>query len=190
MVTKPDAPTADDGLARSARSHDAGWRAGMVEGALAELQARVGSVPDAVIAERVVELARRFGWGALVGHPLVAALAHAQARQDHAPPAVDRGTCSSCGAPIGWIRSPEGRPQPVDLPPRLARVGLTAVQGVDETGAVVRGAVAESLASAPLRWVWRSHFATCPQADQHRRGEVHSDDAIRRRAGRAPAEPR
>lgn len=54
--------------------------------------------------------------------------------------------CRSCAAPIVWIRSPVGKAIPCD--PAVIVV-------VTDQGQVVRGRV--------------SHFATCPQAAQHRR---------------------
>lgn len=55
------------------------------------------------------------------------------------------GTCSSCGAPIVWIRTAAAKAMPCD-PAQLSVV--------TDAGNVVRGRV--------------SHFATCPSAAQHR----------------------
>ena len=66
-------------------------------------------------------------------------------RQDEAPPNAAR--CHSCGAAILWIKSAKsGKGIPVNT---------TRVQVVTPEGKVVGGFV--------------SHFATCPQAGQHRK---------------------
>jgi len=55
-------------------------------------------------------------------------------------------TCRSCNAPLVWIKSRAGKAIPCD--PAVLSV-------VTDEGDVVRGRV--------------SHFATCPQAAQHRK---------------------
>ena len=65
-------------------------------------------------------------------------------------------TCSSCGAPIVWGTTKAGKKVPLDPPEdRYARQPNTSVLG-------------EPL--VVIRETWLSHFATCPNADQHRRG--------------------
>ena len=77
--------------------------------------------------------------------------------------------CRSCHAPILWrLSSATGKPMPLDPEPGAdgnIRVGV--IQG--EVVAVVLGpeATAEAReAGAPL---YRSHFVSCPNADEHRR---------------------
>lgn len=78
-------------------------------------------------------------------------------------------TCRSCGQPIQWATTTTGKRMPVDrrphpdgnvlLRPRTAGPGLEAV---------VLGPL-ERLAQERVHQLHQSHFATCPQADQHRR---------------------
>ena len=62
--------------------------------------------------------------------------------------------CRSCGAPIIWVRMETGRRMPVDAD------SLTTVLVV--SGDRTKGA---------MRTAGTSHFSTCPQADEHRRGK-------------------
>jgi hypothetical protein len=74
-------------------------------------------------------------------------------------------TCRSCGAPVVWFRTPRGRATPVDPAPNpkgnveLLHDGTCRVHGPVD-------AEAAQLAGAEL---YVSHFATCPDAPQHRR---------------------
>lgn len=67
------------------------------------------------------------------------------------PPPCDRdpdeGQCKSCKQPMVWVRLQSGKANPCDPPRLLVRTGSGAL----EVGRI-------------------SHFATCPQADRHRRG--------------------
>lgn len=58
-------------------------------------------------------------------------------------------TCSTCGAPILFVRTSTGRSMPLNAGPRK--------------GVVVQGGVARVVD------VYESHFETCPQAARHRR---------------------
>ena len=62
------------------------------------------------------------------------------------------GTCSSCGAPIWWAKTDRGQNAPLDRKPIQSMF-------VDEKSGVVFA-----------RRSFMNHFATCPKADQHRRG--------------------
>jgi len=80
------------------------------------------------------------------------------------------GSCSSCGARIYWVSTPNGKKMPVDadlfwLRPRIG--GDTS--SVSGTGTIIVG---DRLANpAPgAKFVGTSHFATCPNANSHRRG--------------------
>jgi len=71
----------------------------------------------------------------------------------------DYSKCKTCGAPIEWVGldGPKGpRPHPIDVEPetpmRIVRYGPN-------------GRYAKHTRT------WTSHFATCPDADQHRRGD-------------------
>lgn len=70
--------------------------------------------------------------------------------------------CRSCGAAVLWCRAAaSGKQMPVDLEP--AEDGNLSLS-VDLFGA--RIAVVDPYAPMPRH---KSHFATCPQADQWRR---------------------
>jgi hypothetical protein len=88
----------------------------------------------------------------------------------------DPGRCRGCGAPIGWIKLADtGRPTPVNL----ARVTIIKDDQapdavvVCEDGLVRRGRrippdqVAET---GTFFFGYTSHFATCPNAQDFRKG--------------------
>lgn len=69
------------------------------------------------------------------------------------------GKCRSCGAPVLWVvMAPSGKWNPLDEAPR-------ADGNVIEEGGRARIATAEDQGSVR----YASHFATCPNAGQHRR---------------------
>jgi hypothetical protein len=80
------------------------------------------------------------------------------------PPPKGR-PCSSCGAPLRWGRTRSGRALPVDAEPaadgncRISRSGAAEVLGPLEV----------ALAVAEGETLYRPHFATCPNAAEHRR---------------------
>lgn len=82
-------------------------------------------------------------------------------RQHHAPDEQTR--CSSCHAPIRWAVTTKQRKIPLDAEAdphgnlRLEPNGVAAVVDLFETPA------------QRAQPHYRSHFATCPNADQHRR---------------------
>jgi len=63
--------------------------------------------------------------------------------------------CKSCGAEIIWIKTPQGKNHPVDAKPKKMWVHE----------------------DHPVHYPWKlvdaheSHFATCPNADQHRKSK-------------------
>lgn len=69
--------------------------------------------------------------------------------------------CRYCGAPILWARTTKGRRIPLDPDP-TPRGNLTMTDGLAET---CRTPLAD-----PLPPLYTSHFATCPSADQARKG--------------------
>lgn len=83
--------------------------------------------------------------------------------------------CRSCGRTVRWVITLDGQPMPLDPVPDTD--GTIVPVYVDDAtpGAprVVRAQVLTCrqalLARAAGRPVWRSHFATCPHADAHRR---------------------
>lgn len=81
-------------------------------------------------------------------------------------------TCSSCNAPIAWVRTQLGKPMPVDL--ERVRVladskGTTVI--VTDSGRVVRGVKLQPVDGHLVNAVEGrvSHFASCPNAAAHRR---------------------
>lgn len=86
--------------------------------------------------------------------------------------------CASCGAPILWAHTAAGKKMPVDA--RLSAVGnlfvfetngsdgpLEAVSVTATDDPRVRAALSD-----PGRSRATSHFATCPNAAQHRRART------------------
>jgi hypothetical protein len=73
-------------------------------------------------------------------------------------------SCSSCGARVEWVTTDAGKKMPLDLEPSAA--GNVVVRG----DGVARTLGPLELAMLPTGTVRRvSHFATCPNAEQHRR---------------------
>lgn len=62
---------------------------------------------------------------------------------------MNKGTCKTCKAPILWAKTENGKAVPLDAEP---------IKRFIEEGEVVK-----------LVDTYVTHFATCPQADQHRR---------------------
>ena len=78
--------------------------------------------------------------------------------------------CRSCGAEIIWIKTPSGKNMPCDAKPISFR--LDTHNGdlllVTPDGKVARG----SFDPAAEKIGYTSHFATCPNASQHRRSAM------------------
>jgi len=73
--------------------------------------------------------------------------------------------CSSCSAPIVWANTATGKKMPLDAQPHpLGNLVM------DEAGNVgPPDAWPGNLGTPDLTKRYRSHFATCPQADRHRK---------------------
>jgi hypothetical protein len=71
-------------------------------------------------------------------------------------------TCKSCGAPIRWAKTVSGKSMPVDVEP----AANGNVVFLDDKTVIVSGPRAR-IEGDERRYT--SHFATCPQASQHRR---------------------
>ena len=73
--------------------------------------------------------------------------------------------CKSCGAPIFWAKTIKGMPMPIDGEPSPRGNIVISEEGV---ALVYRdpSAVAPRYADEPR---YLSHFATCPNADDHRK---------------------
>lgn len=74
-----------------------------------------------------------------------------------AAPPLPQQICRSCGATILWVVTMRGRPMPLDAEP--VADGTVWI----ENGHVMLGTPPDGV----IRW--RSHFATCPQADRWRK---------------------
>lgn len=79
-----------------------------------------------------------------------------------------RATCRSCNARIAWLKTPAGRSMPVDVEPSLSGNII-----IENAVAIVSPARAIE-ARAAGRDTYVSHYATCPQANEHRRKQVKS----------------
>ena len=78
--------------------------------------------------------------------------------------------CRSCHAPIRWARTEHGRKIPLDVveAPAATRHGLFALRDLASSEGPLAIAVsrAQVMPGDPL---YVSHFATCPNANEHRR---------------------
>lgn len=76
--------------------------------------------------------------------------------------------CRSCGAPVVWALTEAAKPMPLDKAEPTAADNLIAWQ--DEAGVLrVRYAHPSGLGLGPGERTATSHFATCPNANAHRR---------------------
>lgn len=75
--------------------------------------------------------------------------------------------CRSCRAAITWCRTEKGRKMPVDALPAPATVhaGFVLRDQTSPDGPLAISATRDQL---PGEELYVSHFATCPNADQHR----------------------
>lgn len=71
--------------------------------------------------------------------------------------------CRSCNAEIIWAITENGKKIPLDAEPVARPIGLFAIDTSTDPPLAV------STASERREPEYRSHFATCPNADQHRR---------------------
>lgn len=69
--------------------------------------------------------------------------------------------CKSCGASIRWAKTPTGKSMPLDFEP-AADGNIVLIDGLATAASPM-----ELLSGKP---VFRSHFATCPNAQAHRKG--------------------
>jgi len=78
-------------------------------------------------------------------------------------------TCRSCGALIVWGRTAAGKPIPLDAGvPWWILAGEGTDVGVCREGRVLRGAAVAPGTEGAVE-VLTAHFATCPNAAQHRK---------------------
>ena len=82
-------------------------------------------------------------------------------------------TCRGCGKPIAFIKSANGKSIPVDPEP----ICFMPEEGLDKfvlmDGTVQRGRALEEADKTAIGY--RSHFATCPAADDFRRKKNKSE---------------
>lgn len=71
---------------------------------------------------------------------------------------MQMSTCKSCGARIAWVRTENGKNMPVDAEPERRVVVVVRAVGPDLPDEEVARVVD----------TFKSHFATCPNADRHR----------------------
>lgn len=74
------------------------------------------------------------------------------------------GICTSCGADILWVKSIGGSPMPLNA----QSVGDGNIAVIDNVGHVRKGEMFEPFYDGPL---YKSHFATCPNAAKHRKSK-------------------
>jgi hypothetical protein len=72
-------------------------------------------------------------------------------------------SCRSCGAPIVWAKTPRGKAMPLDATP--AADGNIVLEE-DNAGAIAH---VRTAAFGGVGVFHKSHFATCPNANQHRK---------------------
>lgn len=72
-------------------------------------------------------------------------------------------TCKTCGAPITWATTPQGKAIPLDPEPR-ADGNILVINGT------AHYASSDALRAMTPRHV--AHFVTCPNANGHRKSRV------------------
>lgn len=88
---------------------------------------------------------------------------------------MSTATCRTCGAPVVWTITEYGHRMPVDYVPPLLGGNIELVeQAQGDPIAKVHGAAT----ARPGFYV--SHFATCEQAEQHRKPKQLRPDGKRR----------
>lgn len=78
--------------------------------------------------------------------------------------------CRGCGAAIEWVVTRQGKRMPVNpIPVRIT--SMESLEGLRVVGATADGRVVSGYRSpAGEREVRQVHFATCPKAEEARRG--------------------
>lgn len=83
-------------------------------------------------------------------------------------PELAQKPCRSCGAPMVWVRTEKQRRMPLDAEPVPPGTRGTFVlrDTLSPEGPLAIAAGSDEL---PGELYYTSHFATCPQAAEHRR---------------------
>lgn len=76
-------------------------------------------------------------------------------------------TCRSCAAPIHWVRLTSGKMHPCDPDPVSVEACAKGDKLVLDNGQIHVITGSENVSNMPRGYV--SHFATCPDANEHRR---------------------
>lgn len=75
-----------------------------------------------------------------------------------------KAKCRSCGAPILWAETVKGRSIPIDVQPvHDGNIRLEQRDALPPLAIVLTGQIENNMQR------FRSHFASCPNAAQHRR---------------------
>src|SRR5262249_28997696 len=85
-------------------------------------------------------------------------------------PIADAVYCRSCGAPILWRTMPGGKAMPIDAEPIAG--GTIALHSDGVRAAVltpIEITIVQHLLGGPGPELYKSHFATCPNATHHRK---------------------
>lgn len=81
--------------------------------------------------------------------------------------------CKTCGAPIVWIKTFAGKKMPVNEDPVLVLMSHGTEKFIRTDGVMITGCrVGDGYDDYPddnVVEAYESHFATCPQANEHRR---------------------
>ncbi|AUX81886.1 hypothetical protein SEA_BOBBOB_45 [Gordonia phage BobBob] len=78
--------------------------------------------------------------------------------------------CSSCGETIIFAKTAKGKSMPLDPEPNATRGNVYVTgQGRDMTATTLTDALAQRFREDG-KLLYLSHFATCPNANRHRRG--------------------
>lgn len=91
-----------------------------------------------------------------------------------------RGSCRSCHAPVLWVTFASGKRNPLDLEPDPVAGDIMVIEREHTDRRIWR--LALKLANEELRLeavelgvpLRRTHFATCPDADEHRREQTRN----------------
>lgn len=86
--------------------------------------------------------------------------------------------CRSCEAEIVWVITENGKPMPIDAEPgglgpkgEQPRFRKERVEMVDGKKRKIVHFVKDNEMEANTRPLYHSHFVTCPDADEHRKGK-------------------
>lgn len=74
---------------------------------------------------------------------------------------MNTAKCRSCGAEIVWTITEAGKRMPMDVEPMTIRGAFELIGPILPDGHI------QAFAASPK--LYRSHFATCPNAAEHRR---------------------